>query len=85
MILVDCIVGLPQYQEDLVEDPLPHLHNFLQQLGYEIGVPHTLYLPETMNSSVLVYFCPNVDVNYPQYSLTEYLREPYSLEVSTPL
>ena len=34
---------------------------------------------------MLVDFYPNVDVNYPQYSLTEYLHETYSIEVSTSL
>ena len=38
-----------------------------------------------MNSFVLVDFFPNVDVNYPQYSLTEYPHETYSIEVSTSL
>ena len=55
MLLIECILGLTESDEDFVEDLLPHCHHLLEQLGFEGGITCSLTRPEAMEYIMKLY------------------------------
>ena len=75
LLPVHGILGFYEFQEDLIEDLLPHLHKLMEQFGFEGGGTHSSAYPEPVYRVMEVHRRPYTKIHHYQHRLTNDLYE----------